>query len=224
MKNKLISSILSVALLSSGAAFALDMDPKFYVGGEIQGSKLKGKPNTVGELVNLPANASSTLEGYPLETQAKHTKVGPGVFVGTRLHENFGLEAGYTIVGKSRVKRDYNFGDSVKSDATVKHRNVYLDANGYLPVNESVDLIGSVGVGQLKSTMKGDAVYTPAGGASQNIALKKESSKKTGLRLGLGAQYKITENVGTRLMLRHQKGNDFIKSVNTAGLGLFYQF
>ena len=101
---------------------------------------------------------------------------------------------------------------------------MYADVLGYLPVCEDIDLIGSLGMGRLSTKVKGKSVQSDPAGvvlATTNPSLK---SSKTGLRLGLGAQYKVTPNVGARFMVRHQKGNQFVKSVNSAGLGLFYQF
>jgi len=203
MRNKLIGSVLSVALLSAGSAFALDIDPKFYVGGELQATKFKPKKEV-----------SKALEENDLKL--KQSKAGAGVFVGSRLNENFGVEAGYSLLGKIKIVRK-NGNEEANDALTAKNRNIHADILGYLPINENVDVIGSIGVGQLKTTFKNKDIQK---------ALKDSGAKmqKTGLRLGLGAQYKFDENIGARFMVRHQKGNDLLKSVNSAGLGLFYQF
>jgi len=221
MKNKLISSVLSVILLSAGSAFALDIDPKFYVGGELQAAKPKAKQSTVGQFVNLPAGTANSITNGALN--AKQNKLGAGLFVGSRLNENVGVELGYSQLGKTKYSANVsdNANNKVSVNNTLKTRNMYFDVLGFMPINECVDLIGSVGVGQLKSKLNG---AQPTVTGLQNVSLKRTSSKKTGLRLGLGAQYKFNENVGARFMVRHQKGNEFLKNVNSAGLGLFYQF
>jgi hypothetical protein len=177
IKNKIIAAVLSVAVLSAGSAFAIELDPKFYVGGEVLGSKLKAKD----ENINLKK------------------RPGAAVFAGSRLNENFGLELGYSYLGKTN---------------DVKNTNLSADVLGYLPVNESVDLIGSVGLGRLSSKAAKGAV----------LSNEKNTTSKVAPRLGLGAQYKFDNNVGVRAMARFQRGNDFAKNATSVGVGAFYQF
>lgn len=205
MNMKLATIALSGAMLVSGTSFAMDFDPKFYVGAEGQYNKLKG-----GKYFEDTRTGKSLLR--------KKTSPGAGLFLGARVTENFGAELGYSF-----LKRSHNVDvGGVKGDNTdVKMRNSYLDAIGYLPVSNEVELLGSVGVGRLstKVTEKSNNVVQPLTNED-----KKLTKSKTGVRFGLGAQYNLTENVGARFMVRHQKGNKTIKHVNSAGLGLFYQF
>jgi hypothetical protein len=204
MNMKLASIALLGATLISGASFGMDCDPKFYVGGEAQQNKLKG-----GKYFQDVTTGKSLLR--------KKTSPGASLFLGTRVTENFGAEAGYSF-----LKKSHNVDVTNKNNSTtVKMNNTYVDAMGYVPVSNDVELIASVGVGRLstKVTEKRNSVVAPLSKE------KKELMKsKAGVRFGLGAQCKLTENVGARFMVRHQKGNKTIKSVNSAGLGLFYQF
>ena len=222
MKNKLISSLLAATLLSASSAFALDLDPKFYVGGEVQANKAKGQKKTINDFVKL--RDGDTNKDNPLTL--KQDKLGLGVFIGSRIHENVGIEAGYARMGTAKYKGRYDFGGGVglplSSAIELKSKNIYFDVLGFMPISQSADLIGSIGVGQLKTKVAGGSLIDSCDIMFSEV--KGQSSKKTGLRLGLGAQYKLNENVGARFMIRHQKGNDFLKSVNSAGLGLFYQF
>lgn len=200
MNKKLASIALSGAMLVSGASFGMDFDPKFYVGAEAQYNKLKGDKNF--------SNAGQSL-------LRKKNSPGADLFLGTRITENFGAEVGYSV-----LKRSHNnlTGGQV---VNVKMNNPHVDAIGYIPVGNDVELIGSVGLGRLSTKVdnKVNGVVTALTANDKSL-----TKTKTGIRLGLGAQYKFSENVGARFMVRHQKGNKIIKNVNSAGLGLFCQF
>lgn len=201
MKIKLSALALSGIVLLSGSAFGMDLDPKFYVGAEAQANQLKnGK-----EFVDATNGKSTIRKNNP----------SLGLMLGSRLNEYVGVEVGYNFMKESK----YTFNNA--TTLKMKMRNAYVDALGYLPVANNVDLIGSIGAGRLttKPTFKNQA------GVDQlTDAQRKDSKTKMGLRLGVGAQYKLDDNLGVRFMVRHQKGNKAVKNLKSAGLGLFYQF
>jgi opacity protein-like surface antigen len=203
MKLKLASIALSVATLLSSSVFAMELDPKFYVGAEGQYNRYTGPKSIKTKAGTLTRNDNKTFFG--------ENGAGASVFAGTRICENFGLEAGYTALNRQKMK----FTNAASSSAAkTKSNNAYADVMGYLPVSDEVDLIGSVGAGYLTSKICGKV-------NTQSFHAK---SSRVGVRAGLGAQMKVTSNVGARIMLRHQRGNKFVKTVNSAGVGLFYQF
>ncbi len=209
MKKLAIVGLLGTVLC--GNAMGAEFDPKFYVGAEAQYNKLKKGQNFVD-----PANQKSMIR--------KNTP-GAGVFVGSRLTENLGAEVGYAQLGKSN--KTFQKGTTALSNGTmnVKMHNIYVDALGYLPVADEVDVIGAVGVGRLTTKTQLKA----ANGTSLPITTlanvqANDAKSKAGIRLGLGAQYKFDTNIGVRAMVRHQKGNKVVKNVNSANVGLFYQF
>lgn len=207
MKMKLVSLSLLGAMLVSGAAAALDCDPRFYVGGELQLNNQRfDKQNFGWSLVDGTANGKTI----------KKTRTGLDLIVGSRVTENFGVEAGYAFLGNTKLHDRYNY-----YSTKVRARNAHIDAMGYVPVSCDVNLIGSLGVGRLttKVTNREDGITVPL-----DAATKRLYKARTGLRVGLGAEYKIDENLSARLMARHQKGNKVIKNVNSLGLGLFYTF
>lgn len=91
---------------------------------------------------------------------------------GAKLHENFGLEAYYQQSDSEKKhghkSRFYSYG---------------VDAMGYLPVADKVDLIGSVGIGQYEFRSGGD-------------------ENDLGYRIGVGAQYSFNNNWAARAMVR----------------------
>lgn len=206
MKMKLVSLALLGAMLVSGTAAAVDCDPRFYVGGELQSNTLRFDKNNFWSVDNGTVNGKTI----------KKTRIGTDLIVGTRITENFGLEAGYAFLGTTKLQDRDNY-----YSTKVKARNAHIDAMGYVPVSCDVNLIASLGVGRLstKVTNREEGITVPL-----DAATRKLYKAKTGMRVGLGAEYKIDENVSARLMVRHQKGNKVIKNVNSVGLGLFYTF
>jgi opacity protein-like surface antigen len=108
------------------------------------------------------------------------------------------------------------------SNLTLKQHNIYGDILGYMPVSNEIKLVGALGVGLLSSKYH-DNDHISVLGANTTIDFKK-TYKKAGMRLGLGAQLAISENIGTRLMARYQKGNKVVKNMTSLALGLFYEF
>ncbi len=214
MKIKLVAVSLSAAMLASSLAFA-DIDPKFYVGAELQANKYKGA-KAVTTANNTRINRT---DGKPV---FGNSGSGATAYVGSRFNDYLGVELGATKL--SSIKFTASNPLQTFSSTKAKSKNFYVDMMGYLPVSEDVDLIGSLGAGRLSSKLSGNLqARNVAGGPvmKENFSVK---SSKTGMRVGAGAQYKFTDNLSARLMLRHQKGNKLVKSVNSAGLGLTYQF
>lgn len=211
MKMKLASIALLGATITSGAVFA-DCDPSFYVGAEAQFNKFNKKTN-IDRIFTL-GNQN------PLR---KNSATGGGIFVGSRLHENFGVEVGASLSRAIKGSWDQTVnGIRNRGNATVRTNNIFVDAMGYLPVTNEVDLIGSLGVGVLTSRISSNNIQTqPLVITNSKLTAR---STKAGVRAGVGVQYKFDENIGARLMARFQQGNHVVKSNTQLGLGLFYQF
>lgn len=217
MKNKLVTIALSSVMMMSAAAFA-DCDPQFYVGGELQSNKYKGAKT-------FTSKAGTVVERLDKKPFFGKSGAGASIVAGTRLNENVGIELGAT--GLSKSKFHFKQDATLKNNSSLKTKgnNLYADVMGYAPVSEQVDLIAALGVGRLTSKVSGtlEARHPISNRvlASENVSLK---THKTGVRVGAGVGYKIDKNLTARLMVRHQKGNKYVKSVTSAGLGLLYQF
>ena len=92
-----------------------------------------------------------------------------------------------------------------------------LDALGYLPVHDKVDLIGSAGVGYYR--FKADYSRFVSGSDTEN---------NFGWRLGIGAQYHVTDNLSLRGMVRYvdinDSGNDAVDDLTDISIGVYYHF
>jgi len=215
MKN-LVATILSASILASGVASALDMEPKFYFGAEGQLNRssstkqLDGKINGVDAAIKRSDNKDIFKKGGN----------GLGLFVGSRINENVGVEFGYSFLrtAKTTLAALPLQANGPKLNLTGKSRNMYLDILGYVPANDEVDIVGSIGIGRLSTHVKSTSTN------ANLLSAKDYKSSKAGIRAGLGAQFKFNENMFGRLMATYQKGNKVIKNVTGLRLGVAYQF
>ncbi|MFA6972543.1 MAG: porin family protein [Gallionella sp.] len=99
-----------------------------------------------------------------------------GGLAGYQYNKNLAVEAQFTGVGKSRDVA----GSSLKADA------LSLTAVGLLPLNDSFELLGKLGVASAK---------TKSSAAATNLG-----ATRTGLTYGIGAQYNVNQNLGLRLV------------------------
>lgn len=174
---------------------------------------------------------------------------GASVYVGTRFCENYGLELGYDWLGKRT--RTTSFATTVPTSTgtlaipsglatTVRLSQWRLDLNGYLPVGcDGLDLIGSVGLGVARArfTRFSPTAVTLAGATVLPANSSRSNSKTRAIwRLGVGAQYMLTCNVGVRAMYRFEGLSGFRQTGFTGGkvkvlrdasaftLGLLFKF
>jgi opacity protein-like surface antigen len=219
MKIKLVALALSGVMVAGTAFAGTDLDPKFYVGAELQANKSSGTK----KITDKNGNATQRSDNKSL---FKKSGVSASAIVGSRLNDFVGVEAGYSAMSGPKLRKDKltvtvaatGLTAPVTLDGTkikTKNHNVHFDALGFVPVDEQIDLIGSIGVGRLSTKIK----LLTAGASTET-----EKSSKTGLRAGVGVGYKFDDCLSARLMVRHQKGNKLVKNITQAGLGLFYNF
>lgn len=210
---KKLAVIALLGSLTSAAVMADCCDSRLYIGGEAQYNHFTLKEDSARNLRALNGG----------KNPVKKSAAGGGLFVGSRLNENFGVEVG--VSGSRKLKgswaRTIN-GTNSNGKFSIKNTNIYVDGMGYLPMCDNVELIGSLGLGWLIS--KTDYSFNVNNRNGFVSGLTRGTSTKTGLRAGAGIQYKFDDNVGARLMARIQQGNDEIKTNAQVGLGLFYQF
>lgn len=202
MRKQSTCNVLMVGLLFCGIANAENINfPKVYLGADALYTVLKR-----GELKDS--------SDKPLIRKGK-----PGVdlYIGARITDYMGVEAGYAILKGSRVSST-----ALNGTAIVKIYNPHVDAMAYLPLLPEIDLMASLGFGHIKSKLS--VKMNDGKKAALSNEWKNLSKSRTGIRAGFGAQYILDNQFGARLMLRHQRGNKIIKNINSVAAGLFYQF
>lgn len=215
MKIKLVALVLSGVMLSSIAFADTDLDPTFYVGGELHANKFTGTKK-------ITAIGGGTIQRKDGKSLFKKSATSGSVLVGSRLNNYAGVEAGYSFMSGPKFRTDniLNGGiiTTLPGKFKTKNHNVHFDVLGFVPVADQIDLIGSLGAGRLSTKITQNL---QSAGVNQT---RVEKSSKAGLRAGMGVGYKFDDNLSARLMVRHQKGNKLVKNFTQAGLGLLYNF
>lgn len=127
--------------------------------------------------------------------------------LGVMTTSTIGLEVFYQQ--SEQVKKASDFGQT-----KLEYKGYGLDGVYYLPVFENTQLLGSVGFGyyEVKAKIK-------------NGGFEHGEDTKFGLRMGLGAQYSIDENLALRFMTRyHYLHTDEINHMLDFAFGVRYYF
>lgn len=150
------------------------------------------------------------LDGSSYETLFSDSLHGANFHVGARVHKNLGFEAGYLFTDKS--EKDNVLGSGI--DTKVDFSGFNFDVLGYVPVGDGrFELIGTAGVTRLKATAKA-------------TGLSSADDTEVNGRVGVGAQFWITDNINARGLVRYQ-GADFDGLADNAVIGnagLNFQF
>ncbi len=182
----MMKKIVAVVMLTVVAAPAFAADEGFYAGVTLGSAKPNVAPS---------AQALSKTSNFIY-----------GGLLGYQYNKNLATEIGYGGVGKATDVA----GNTVKGDA------LSLTAVGMLPLTDSFELLGKLGVSSTKTTSTGLATNL---GAS-----------RTGLAYGIGAQFNVSDNLGLRLgydrypvatMIAGVKAN---ANANVMTVGAVYKF
>jgi opacity protein-like surface antigen len=214
MKYVMKKVLIAGAMVAASSTISACDDMSFTVGADYQQTFMKSK-------------SAVRLAGRDRDFSAVNPKSFPGAnfYVGAKFHENLGVELGYNFMSK---KRDTTTA-GVKVSQKLKSSGGYVDANGYFPVADGLDVIGSVGFGFIKIKLFGDVFSTSSTSANtKNNVLP---------RVGIGAQYMVCDTFGVRAMARWQgtaavyykdavNGNKVkpFKSATSLAFGVFAKF
>ncbi|MBQ7659535.1 MAG: porin family protein [Alphaproteobacteria bacterium] len=171
-----------------------------------------------------------------------------GFSAGLKFHPNFAVELSYQKSNKAKGSSNYSYtGYDLTDNANFKTeadlQTFAIDLLGYLPVDEGFSFLGSVGVGFYK--LKYSGTYSVVSSSSSGILYgsesDSESENKVGFRIGVGAEYFMTDNLALRGLARfnliNTKGSEIADYHGTKmddwgklnhtidfNLGLFYYF
>lgn len=184
------------------------------------------------ELFNIQLNFSQQ-DGYALErpsTYFKDSALGFAGFAGFRFHKNFGLEGFYKHSFNEKKVTNIVTEDNANYDVTGSTLvSAYgIDILAYLPLNNQIDLLASVGIGQYKieTEFKDQVSITTGSYYLYNNVISSKNYDTAAIRIGAGLQYNMKEAVYLRGMIRYVKmsDDDYIKSLTEISLGMFYLF
>lgn len=203
LKNKLIAAVigsLSVVSLAYAQGTTVQNNTPIYIGAEAGVFSL-----------GLDDGESNLIE---------ENYVYANPYVGYQFHPNVGVEAGYFVTTNESKHSDsgawgLDAGTSVETELQFQGAN--LDLVGTLPVHDRIDLIGSVGAIYLNSDL---SVSATQGTSSASLST---SADDTYFRGGLGAKFKLTDNLKARATAHYIADSD-VDNAWTYGAGLEYNF
>ncbi|MDE1465885.1 outer membrane beta-barrel protein [Spartinivicinus poritis] len=185
-------AVLAVAVVSAFAvpAFAEtnlnpfeDSKSGFYLGLGLGAADYDDSYSTAKDFYN-EVGASGTLKYTTRDAAWK-------VFGGYRVNKYFGVEASYNNLGNPDADFYPSNGRSiVETEAEIKGYG--LKAIGYYPINNSFELLASVGAlkWEVEEETKGTSFVT-----GRSAKFKSKTEKGTSLTVGLGANYNLTDNI-----------------------------
>lgn len=234
MKDIAKGLLVAGAIIGASSATAFSFEEICpYVGAEYEWSHMKGAG---ANRVNAFQTAHSFGRFYPKSYS------GANFFVGGRWCD-FGAELGYTFTGKkSRTARfrqedvttqllnafdQFNgfdtgtFGALALNDSlrtSVKLNSWHVDFNGYLPICECWEAIGSIGYEWARAKMHITGTHAAANviaGQPNVLGLNVHGRYKGFFRLGVGTQYMVTECIGLRAMVRWRNTEKLSVKINS---------
>jgi OOP family OmpA-OmpF porin len=155
IKGSNMKKIVAAVLLSAIVAPAFAADQGIYAGITL-GS---GKPGVTPGAAALSKNSNAIFGGL----------------VGYQYNKNLAAEVQFTGIGKATDVA----GNTVKGDA------FSVSAVGFLPLSDSFELYGKLGLASTKTT---------ASAGATNLG-----TTRSGVTYGIGAQYNVNQNIGVRL-------------------------
>ncbi|MBP5698492.1 MAG: outer membrane beta-barrel protein [Alphaproteobacteria bacterium] len=212
------------------------------------------KPYVGFELSNLKRNFTEK-DGYFKDNEATYfrdSSFGGSAILGLKAHKYFGFEGFYqrsfgerknnTITAEIPVDKNGVYDPTGKNfdhyaDGKIYDKRTFLSSSygidllAYLPLNQQLDLLASVGVGQYEFETRAKGKITwDSDEANKYYYIDSATTNKdfdsAGIRVGLGLQYNIEDTVALRGMVRYVKlsKDDYIKNLVEMSLGVFYLF
>lgn len=213
MKQVMKNLVVVGAMLAAGSTVAMMDDVKPQVGIDYYQAWMKG----TGRVSVSGGNGSV---GVKHLTPA--TYPGGTVYVGTRFMDYWGAELGYDVSGR---KSNRASGQSTATNNTsigmkVQRSGIHLDLLGYLAINDCSNVFASLGAGWVKAKLS-DVSYTLIPGGPGPVGVVTTSKTKTVARVGVGANYMLTEMIGARLKVGFEGTSSLRNSIaaNTLNAG-----
>jgi OOP family OmpA-OmpF porin len=212
-------SAISLAMLASQPAFAADepfvnpdwANSAWYIGGSVGASRASIDQQRI--------QSALTANGSTMTSFGKDEKDAPAykLFVGKQLNRYLAIELGAFDLG------EFGF-NAVTSDGTLNgqagFRGLNLDLLAQIPMTERFSLLGRVGANYVKTSTH----FT--GNRLNAVTAPNASEKKSGLKVGLGLEYKFTEALAMRGEVERHRVNDAVGNrgdVDMLSFGLVYK-
>ncbi len=150
--------------------------------------------------------------------------------LGWRPLRNFGIEAFYsTSLSEKKVvyTESYtHYPEFARGEYEVSYKAFGIDLLGYLPINDYIELIASIGVGKYDAEAK---IKVSAYEDTSHSKLRSTNStftdSVTAYRIGGGVQFWLSKHLTFRAMARWtQLGGEFMDYITEVNMGVRYHF
>ena len=149
-----------------------------------------------------------------------------------RINKNLGIEAFYQQSGEEDAKeKDYGDIDGIDIDEeytnTLSFKAYGVDIQGYAPITQEFELMASLGLAQYDFEAKDKSSYSISEiGKVFYTEKHNKDFDSLGIRIGIGGQYYLTNNLALRATARyvHMADDEYVKSLTEFSLGLRYMF
>ena len=184
--KKIKSLVVASALVFSGVSVAEMCDVTPFVGLGYQYGSMKAK-NDWAKVANKKQD-------------------GALAFVGAKFHENFGAELGWEqSSSKNRQTTAVGTFDGVATNngtqkVKTKVSGGYVDLQGYLPVVDNFEVLGSLGMGSVVAKI--NSTVDVLSSVAHKNKLNQKSKRSLVGRVGVGAKYMFTDMFGVRVMAK----------------------
>lgn len=213
------AGVIASAMLVSQAAQAAEpfvnpdwANSAWYLGGGIGGARATIDQDRI--------TSALTANGSTLSAFSKDERDAPAfkLFAGRQLNRYFAIEGGYFDLGR------YGF-DATTSDGALHgqaaFRGVNLDLVGQWPLTERLSVLGRIGANYVKTSTH----FT--GNRLNAVTAPNASERKSGLKAGLGLEYKLSEALALRAEVERHRVNDAVGNrgdVDMVSIGMVYKF
>ena len=153
-----------------------------------------------------------------IKNYAEDEYVAFSVSLGAKLNPYFGIEGFYqqSEEGESNKYHKINISGLGEGNLKTSYTAYGVDLVGYIPTDiQHVNLLGSIGIGQ----------YEFEGKIKNNYTSVSDNDDGIGIRLGIGLQSNISENIALRFMGKYSHLNtDYIDNMFDLTAGLRFYF
>ena len=165
-------------------------------------------------------------DGFMKDEDGKYFKSGIeaiSAHIGTRIDKYFGIEGYYQQSGKASKTAEHELlpGGYFDSKDSLSYKSYGVDFIGYVPITQEFELLAALGIGQYDFDTEVKLLKFLPG-----YIIESKDFDSIGVRLGIGAQYNITDHFALRGMVRHIKmmDSDYVKNLMEISLGIRYMF
>lgn len=191
-----VAALLAAGCLAGSPVFAqMQQDTGFYLGGSIGNTQFD---IDTGPLVAAGATSVTTDD----------SDTGWKIYGGYQFHRNWGVEVGYVDLGSVGITGRVG---AVPFTGNADVTAWTLALVGTLPINQSFDIFGKVGLYRWKNK----ASVSAAG-----IAAAADDNGTDGM-VGIGLRYNFTKNFGVQVEAEHFAGDD---TATLYSIGLRFKF